>query len=103
MADFQWRLILEDRQIVLTEGENLLGREPDANVWIDAACISRHHARIVISGSRVILEDLGSKKDLPGRNRLQASSALEDGSQIRLGEISMTLRRITAADSTATV
>ena len=104
MTDFQWRLILEDRQIVLTEGENVLGREPDANVWIDAACISRHHARILISGSHATLEDLGSKNGtFLGGDRLRASSALEDGSQIRLGEISMTLRRITAADSTATV
>jgi DNA-binding winged helix-turn-helix (wHTH) protein len=52
-------LVWETRQVPLSEGENIVGRSPDAAVWIDAPGVSRHHARIVLAGSDATLEDLG--------------------------------------------
>ena len=43
------------------EGANVIGREPDATIQIDARGVSRHHARILVSGGDATLEDLGSK------------------------------------------
>ena len=54
-------LVWETRQVPLAEGNNLVGRGVDASVWIDAPGVSRHHARIVVSGGAATLEDLGSK------------------------------------------
>ena len=56
-----FRLLWADREIALQEGDNILGRERDAAAWIDVYSVSRHHARIVVSGDRATLEDLGSK------------------------------------------
>jgi DNA-binding winged helix-turn-helix (wHTH) protein len=54
------RLLWGEREIGLREGENLVGRAAEATVRIDLGRISRLHARIVVSGGRAVLEDLGS-------------------------------------------
>lgn len=86
-------LLWETRQIALNDGENVLGRAPDAAVWIDAPGVSRHHARIRLQGSEAIVEDLGSKNGtyLRGR-RVTEPSTLADGDQIRLGSVVITFR-----------
>src|SRR5947209_12923593 len=55
------RLVWRDREITLAEGENLLGRDRDAVVWIDSATVSRRHARIVVTDGEAVIEDLGSR------------------------------------------
>jgi DNA-binding winged helix-turn-helix (wHTH) protein len=49
------------RELPLYEGENLLGREPDAVVRLVSEKASRRHARIVVDEKGAVLEDLGSK------------------------------------------
>ncbi len=88
-----FRLVLGPREIPLFEGENLLGRAEDATGWIDSPKASRRHARIVVSGGRATLEDLGSKNGtfLRGR-RLTGPAPLADGDEIVIGPILMTFR-----------
>ena len=50
-------LIWELRQVKLAEGENLLGRAPEADVWIDVPGVSRHHAHHARASAR---DDRGS-------------------------------------------
>jgi DNA-binding winged helix-turn-helix (wHTH) protein len=97
-------LFCDARQVALSEGENILGRAPDAGVWIDAPGVSRHHARIRIVGNQATVEDLGSKNGtfLQGR-RIDGPSLLDDGNQIRLGSFVVTFRVPPPADSTVTV
>ena len=45
-------VVWETRQIPLMQGENILGRAPDAAVWIDAPGVSRHHARISLEAAK---------------------------------------------------
>ena len=86
-------LIWETRQVALADGENVVGRAPDASVWIDARGVSRHHARIVVGRGSVTLEDLGSKNGTyVGAERVTGPHALADGEQIRLGSIVITFR-----------
>jgi DNA-binding winged helix-turn-helix (wHTH) protein len=86
-------LIWDTRQIALAEGENVVGRAPDAGVWIDARGVSRHHARIVVARGAATLEDLGSKNGTyVGAQRVTAPRALADGEQIRLGSVVITFR-----------
>jgi DNA-binding winged helix-turn-helix (wHTH) protein len=49
------------REFLLSEGENVIGRDPTADVTIDAPIVSRRHARIVIADGHASVEDLGSK------------------------------------------
>src|SRR5262245_18830222 len=56
-----FRLIWGVREVTLSAGENVLGREAAAAVHIDDVTVSRHHARILVEGGRARLEDLGSK------------------------------------------
>jgi DNA-binding winged helix-turn-helix (wHTH) protein len=86
-------LVWEARQVALTEGNNIVGRETDASVWIDAPGVSRHHARIVVRQGEATLEDLGSKNGTyVGAQRVTAPHRLVDGDQIRLGSVVVTFR-----------
>ena len=96
-------VVWETRQIPLNAGENILGRAPDAAVWIDAPGVSRHHARISLEGGAATLEDLGSKNGTYlGGQLVTAPSALGDGDQIRLGSVVVTFRIPPPAGSTET-
>lgn len=87
------RLFLEDREIALREGENLLGRMDDAVAWLESPTVSRRHARIVVRQGRVTLEDLGSKNGTYLRDlRLKSAVPLADRDEIRLGDVRMTFR-----------
>ena len=96
-------LVWETRQVPLTEGDNILGRAPDAAVWIDALGVSRHHARIIINGRDATVEDLGSKNGTyVGAERVTAPCRLDDGDQIRLGSVVITFRVPPPVGSTET-
>ena len=98
-----FKLIWGDREIALKEGENILGRDETAVAWIDVYSVSRHHARVVVSGESAMLEDLGSKNGtfLRGK-KLQGRAALRDGDEIRVGTVPMTFRSFSAGVSTQT-
>ena len=88
------------RRIALVEGENILGRELDP-AGRDATTMSRRHARILVEGATVYLEDLGSKNGtfLRGR-RLEATARLVDGDTFELGSVSLVFRSPVADEST---
>jgi DNA-binding winged helix-turn-helix (wHTH) protein len=97
------RLIWGDHEIALLQGENVLGRTPDAVAWIDHASVSRRHARVVIEGEQARLEDLGSKNGtFVGKKRIDGVVSLENGSEIRLGTVPMTFRVYTTRGTTRT-
>jgi DNA-binding winged helix-turn-helix (wHTH) protein len=97
------RILLDDREISLYEGENLLGRVDEGRVWIESPTVSRRHARILVEGGRAILEDLASKNGtfLRGK-RIVSPAPLADGDEIRLGGVTMTLRVLRSEKSTLT-
>ena len=96
-----FRLLWAGREIALLEGENVLGREREATAWIDVYSVSRRHARIVVSGDRATLEDLGSKNGtfLDGE-AVTRPAVLSDGSRLRIGTVEMTVRRFEEEVST---
>jgi DNA-binding winged helix-turn-helix (wHTH) protein len=92
-TDQLFRLIWGQREISLSEGENILGRGVDSLVWIDAQSVSRRHARLLIASGLATLEDLGSKNGtFVNGIRLSAAVALRDGDEVRIGSVPMTLR-----------
>jgi DNA-binding winged helix-turn-helix (wHTH) protein len=98
-----FRLLWRDREIALREGENVLGRDEASVAWIDVSSVSRHHARIVVSRDRATVEDLGSKNGtyLKGR-RVEDPAALADGDELRIGTVSLIVRRFRTGVSTRT-
>lgn len=91
------------RRILLHEGENIIGRDPKSDVWLDMAGVSRKHARVFICNGRAEIEDLGSKNGTTvGEERLAAPSALHDGDTVRIGPASITYRVSESGMSTET-
>jgi len=97
------RLIFENRQAVLTDGVNVIGRAPDATIQCEAAGVSRHHARILVSDGEATLEDLGSKNGTYLQRQRITSARLSDGDAIQLGKATLIFRVGPPADSTETV
>ncbi len=82
------------REIPLSEGENILGRAPDATVCIDSNRVSRRHARIVVACGRAVVEDLGSKNGTFVRgHRIEAATELLRGDEICVGPALLVFRR----------
>jgi len=97
-------LIWDLKQMPLWEGENIIGRAPDAGVWIDAPGVSRHHAKITITESGATIEDLESKNGTFVRGeRISGPTLLNDGDQIRVGPVLLTLRIPSSGGATETV
>lgn len=97
-------LVLEGRHIPMLDGSNVIGRAADAAIPIDSPGISRHHARIVVTGRGATLEDLGSKNgtELNG-SRITAPCGLADGDRIRLGAVVLTFRIASPVSPTETM
>lgn len=96
-------LVVRGRRVALREGDNVVGREAEADVWLDAAAVSRRHARIVVDGVDVRLEDLGSKNGTTiGSERVVGQIALRDGDRIAFGGLAAVYRESSATLSTRT-
>jgi DNA-binding winged helix-turn-helix (wHTH) protein len=81
------------REFALPDGQHIVGREPGSEVWLDSPKVSRRHAKILVAGSRVIIEDLGSKNGtLVGKTRIDAAAVLTGGDQLRIGPFTLTVR-----------
>jgi DNA-binding winged helix-turn-helix (wHTH) protein len=103
-APIRFWLIWDMRQIPLFDGDNIIGRAPDAAVWLEAPGVSRHHARIRLEGEQATIEDLGSKNGTyVAGERLTAPMVLSDGDQIRVSSVVMSFRIPPPPASTDTV
>jgi DNA-binding winged helix-turn-helix (wHTH) protein len=93
----RFRLVLESREVQLLEGENVLGRDPDAVLWVDHPSVSRRHARILVAGGKGVLEDLESKNGtfLNGK-AIVKRTALADGDEVRIGPETMVFRLLSS-------
>jgi DNA-binding winged helix-turn-helix (wHTH) protein len=81
------------REFPLPDGEHIVGRESDASVCLDSPKVSRRHATITVSGSRAVLEDLGSKNGSFVRGvRIAAPAALASGDEVRIGPFTLIFR-----------
>ena len=98
------RIVAGDRDIALGNGENIIGRSPEAAVFVDDSGVSRHHARIIVDGRRAMLEDLGSKNGtiLDGQ-RIQQPTLLANGAIIVIGATALRFRILTSNTTTETI
>jgi DNA-binding winged helix-turn-helix (wHTH) protein len=92
------RLLVGDDVIELAEGETIIGRDrlgtPDS---------SRRHARLVVTGPSITVEDLGSKNGTFVRGeRIQGRVPVHDGDEIVFGRTRAILRVVDTTAATVT-
>jgi DNA-binding winged helix-turn-helix (wHTH) protein len=83
------------RTFSLSDGDNVIGRDPQCAVWLDDSGVSRRHARLRVSGEdkNVTLQDLQSTNGtFVGRRRVNGEVALTDGDVIKVGTVELEFR-----------
>lgn len=101
-SDRHW-LLTSDRRMALAHGENIIGRNPGAQVWLDYSTVSRRHARVTVLDTYVVLEDLGSKNGTTVRGvPLKGAATLHSGDEFACGHLVITYRRSNAEHATPT-
>jgi DNA-binding winged helix-turn-helix (wHTH) protein len=82
-------------RLLLDDGTHVLGRDPEAEVFLNSPGVSRRHALITISAGRATIEDLGSKNGTSvGDQRVNGSRSLADGDIIGVGSVKLTLTAV---------
>ncbi len=97
------RLLTEDQEFPLTEGEHVIGRGSEADVVLDRPRVSRRHVRVRVGPAAISIEDLGSKNGtfLRGR-RIHGEEPIQDGDDIRVGSVRLVFRASSRAAATET-
>ena len=98
-----FRMTWVSGRVTLDEGEHVLGRDPNVQIYLDAPGVSRRHALIKIAAARATIEDLGSKNGtLVGDQRVSGSQSIGDGDVITVGSVKLTVRALQMPNSTET-
>lgn len=90
---FVYRLVWDGGIVALAEGEYVLGRHSESIVPIEAATVSRRHARLRIADGKAVLDDLGSHNGtFAGGDRLAGPTILADGDAFKMGSVALVFR-----------
>jgi DNA-binding winged helix-turn-helix (wHTH) protein len=92
-------LVDDQRSFVLSEGDNVIGRDPQCAVWLDDDSVSRRHAcvRAKLGEASALLEDLHSTNGtFVGRRRVNGEIALSDGDVVKVGSVTLEFRSLGA-------
>jgi DNA-binding winged helix-turn-helix (wHTH) protein len=90
-------------RVTLDDGEHVLGRDPDAEIYLDALGVSRRHAVIKVAAGRATIEDLSSKNGtFVGDERVDGIRSIGDGDVITVGSVKLTVRALQMPTSTET-
>ena len=79
-------MIWRGESIEVPAGESVIGRDRACAIHMDADSVSRHHARLNVTGREVSIEDLGSKNGTwVDGERITGAVPLTDGASFRVG------------------
>jgi DNA-binding winged helix-turn-helix (wHTH) protein len=82
-------LTIGTRRIELSPGENEIGRDPECDIHINDASVSRRHARITLAAAVATLVDHGSKNGTRVNGTpIDAPVELQDGDVLKFGQVS---------------
>lgn len=83
----------DNRSYGLDHSPVTIGRALDNDIILDDRRVSRHHARITISGQTIQITDLGSANGTAVNGLPVTNSHLEDGDTVSVGGLELRLRR----------
>jgi len=100
------KLILKFKDAVISEfdlsqEETTIGRKPENTIHIDNLAVSSKHARVLMIGKKVILEDLGSTNGTLVNNKDTSKHILNNGDVITVGKHTLTFVSLDANAPTA--
>ena len=96
-------LTREDREYRLNRGENIVGRDPAAAVFIPSSTVSRHHATITTDERTATVADLQSKNGTRVNGvAIIGPTTLRSGCTVTFGSIDLTYYCASANDETQT-
>lgn len=85
-ALMRWRLRFNLQEIDLRPGRIVLGRAAECPISIEDALVSRNHAELVVSSTRVIIRDLDSRNGVRVNGvRITEPTELRPNDRVRLG------------------
>jgi len=85
---------LQGTTIALGQAPILIGRAPECTLVLEDDYASGRHARFSLQSGVWILEDLGSTNGtFLGRNKVEAPTAVDPGTPVRIGRTVLELRR----------
>jgi DNA-binding winged helix-turn-helix (wHTH) protein len=93
-----------DREFPLADGEHFIGRDVGLGVCLTSPQVSRRHAKLVVEGTKVTIEDLASKNGSFVRGvRITGPTPLQSGDEVRIGPFRLLFRIAADAESTQTL
>lgn len=91
------RVELPARSLALRAGVHEIGRRSGCAIFIDAASVSRLHARLHVGGETLLLEDMGSKNGtFVAGERIALPTPLPARTTVKIGDVNVTIERIGA-------
>ncbi len=91
---------IQGRRFPLDETESIIGRQPDAKVYLESLAVSRRHARVLRDGASYFVEDVGSSNGtFVNGHRIAGRVLLTDRDTLQVGPYEMSL--VVEANATA--
>lgn len=80
---------IRGKEFILSEGENVIGRDSNCDICISVSGISKRHLNIAVSKDSAYLEDLGSANGTFHNGAMRKKASLKAGDQIALPDVIM--------------
>jgi pSer/pThr/pTyr-binding forkhead associated (FHA) protein len=95
---FKWALIVETGPqagltYVLADGDTLVGRGSDCDIFLGDVTVSRHHARFSVDGDVLRVADLGSTNGTYVNGSWADAYALTAGDEVIIGKFHLIVAR----------
>ena len=87
------------RIIPLGDGVQDIGRIPPADIVFDVDSVARRHARLVVDGAHVVVEDVESTGGTFVNDEKVRSAPLAVGARLQLGGVNLTLIRVAMVEA----
>ncbi len=79
------------KEFILKEGKNVIGRTEESDIYLDSEFISKRHALITITGSEMVIEDLKSRNGTFVNGIMVQTAKLKLGDRISFQDIILEL------------